>query len=451
MRLRRSRIEFLALTCIFGSDRVLCETCSTYPVLSKLRAAVRLLETLLRSYAPALLYSCGSVRMYFCVYVPSRRQTAGLPYSLTQLHPAIGGRSGRASCPHDHWAASTCTYVYSHRQAVNRMPPPRAHFRNLVLRSATHQHTAERASRLVSTDAQSSPRSGVRAQGDARGMRVSCRFRCMQSRARTRTIIAVVGTKGGVGKTALAGNLGYGLTRHFAMDVTLVDLDSSTGLTRGFKGLQVGTGSSTGSLLQGTVELDECILTGLPNEMNLLPSNEADLLSAEFALQAAGAGAAFRLRDMIRPLEGIVILDTPGKANQVFVNALVAADFALISVNPDADSIHEAGKVLNHIDEVRKYVNTNLEVLGVVRNIYERGTNAADAADALIHEFATERGVRLFRTKIPRDTKHREARLTGELVSARSPLSRVAVAYRSLAEEVALALTGNGAANEGNV
>ena len=271
----------------------------------------------------------------------------------------------------------------------------------------------------------------------------------MQSRSLRRTVIAVVGTKGGTGKTALAGNLGYGLTEHFEMDVTLVDLDSSTGLTRGFKGLQVENGHSTGSLLQGAAELDDCVLTGLPNEMNLLPSNEADLLSAEFALQAAGAGAAFRLRDALRPLEGIVILDTPGKANQVFVNALVAADFALISVNPDADSIYEAGKVLNHIDEVRKYVNTELAVLGVVRNIYERGTNAADAADTIINEFTTERGVRLFRTRIPRDTKHREARLTGELVAYRSPHSRVSVAYRCLAEEVAQALLGDSTTVEG--
>lgn len=262
-----------------------------------------------------------------------------------------------------------------------------------------------------------------------------------------RNIIAVVSPKGGVGKTSLSGNLGYALASMGSEEVTLIDLDVSTGLTYGFQRLVVPEGTSTGALLTGTSTIGDCLVEGLPGGMALLPANKSDLTSAEFALQAAGVTSAYRLRDALAGLDGTVIVDTPGKANQVFANALVAADWALISLNPDADSIREASEVLIHVGEVRKYANERLRVLGVVRNIWEWSTNASKAADEIVQSFTRDNGVHLFRTCIPRDTKHREARFLGGLATELAPSARISVAFRSLAEEV-LAVLGAGGAGE---
>lgn len=251
-----------------------------------------------------------------------------------------------------------------------------------------------------------------------------------------RHVIAVVSSKGGVGKTALCGNLGYMLAAERRAPVCLVDLDTSCGLTLGFSGLVVPEGTSSGSLLQSATGVDSCLVSGLPAGMSLVPAHEADLTSAEFALQAGGVKSAYVLRHVLEPLDGIILLDTPGKANQVFVNALVAADWALIAVNPDADSIREATRVLGHVAEVRRYANPGLRVMGVVRNIWEWNTNAARAANTILEEFTTQNDIPLFRTHVPRDTKHREARFFGTLVAQHAPISRVATAFRGVADEV---------------
>jgi chromosome partitioning protein len=257
-----------------------------------------------------------------------------------------------------------------------------------------------------------------------------------------RQVIAIVSSKGGVGKTALCGNLGYMLAVLGTDPVCLVDLDTSCGLTLGFSGLVVPEGTSSGSLLQSTADVDACLVSGLPGGMQLVPAQEADLTAAEFALQAGGIRSAYVLRQAIEPLDGIVLLDTPGKANQVFVNALVAADWALISVNPDADSIREATRVLGHVGEVRRYANPGLRVMGVVRNIWEWNTNAARAANTILEEFAEQHDVVLFRSAVPRDTKHREARFLGTLVAEHAPISRVATSFRGVANEVLGVLDG---------
>lgn len=255
-----------------------------------------------------------------------------------------------------------------------------------------------------------------------------------------RCVIAVASTKGGVGKTMTVSSLAYAFAQR-GVPVTALDLDSSCDLTHGFSGLSVESGASTGAMLQGRATVDDITIEDLPGGVRLAPSCEIDQLTAELSLHASGLPGAFRLRDAICELQGLILVDTPGTTSSLFMNAVVAADWLVVPINSDADSIRHAGTVIHHVNEVRRYAGSNVKVLGLVRTKYEGNTNATAAGDLIAERLAAMTGVALLRTVLPTDTKYREARLVGLPVGQHAPLSRVATAGKLLADEILAAIS----------
>lgn len=250
-----------------------------------------------------------------------------------------------------------------------------------------------------------------------------------------RVVIAIASTKGGVGKTATCSGLGYALA-DLGIPVTLVDLDKSSSLTYGFSGLAVDADHSTGALVVGDTDYDTILIEGLPGNMRLMPGNEEALLRAEFTLAGRGEAAVAELDRRLAAIDGIILLDTPGTANQVFAAALLAADWILIPINNDADSLREAAKVLSHVHTIANLRDTPPRILGLLRTVFERGTNATEAGEVLAHQLARDHNCDVLWTSIPKDTKYRESRLAGVPVGQWAPASRIAVAYQALAGEL---------------
>lgn len=185
------------------------------------------------------------------------------------------------------------------------------------------------------------------------------------------TTIAVVSSKGGVGKTSIAVNTTYTLARMGRL-VLAVDLDSNPGLSMelGVKndpGFDQGAGLMT-ALMTGAAPT----IVRRAEELHVMPGGYMlkALPGMEDVWRAAGKSADTALRSMLAPLGrqyDYIVIDTPpgGQGNAAQL-ALGAADYCLIPTMADAVSLQGVADIGNLIVDAQRTTNPGLQVLGVV-------------------------------------------------------------------------------------
>ena len=175
-------------------------------------------------------------------------------------------------------------------------------------------------------------------------------------------VAALLNQKGGVGKTTVT----LGLASAAAAaghHVLVVDLDPQ--------------GSSTWVL--GHDPADEQLstadlLTPGHGPANILMSHwglEVDVIPASPTLQDHEAGKPKRLRKALRHVADdydAVLIDCPPSLGNLTMSGLIAADMALIVVEPAALGLRGIGAVADAIDDVWTEHNTDLELAGVIVN-----------------------------------------------------------------------------------
>lgn len=185
-------------------------------------------------------------------------------------------------------------------------------------------------------------------------------------------IAALLNQKGGVGKTTVT--LGLASAAAAAGDrVLVVDLDPQ--------------GSSTWVL--GHDPLDDQpstadIIGSDRSPLNIVMSHwglEVDLVPASPRLQDHEAGKPKRLRRALWQVAGdydAVLIDCPPSLGNLTMSGLIAADLALIVVEPAALGLRGIGAVADAIDEVWNSHNAELELAGVVVNKVPAISSEAD-------------------------------------------------------------------------
>lgn len=185
--------------------------------------------------------------------------------------------------------------------------------------------------------------------------------------------IAVVNSKGGVGKTSVAANLA-GLAAHAGWRVLTVDVDAQGNLARD---LGYYDDSDDGR------ELFEAILASRVPEARQVRENldvvagGAMLARLDAALigEQPGRGRVERLYSLERTLAplgadyDLIVVDCPPSvAAPLVTEALTLARFAVIPTRPDEASIDGLGGLAQHISALTAAGggNPDLEVLGVV-------------------------------------------------------------------------------------
>ena len=245
-------------------------------------------------------------------------------------------------------------------------------------------------------------------------------------------ILAIANQKGGVGKTTTAINLSTALAQ-LGRHVLLVDLDpqgnASTGL--GLDRHKRGVGTYT-MLLEDNppVSLAQATqVTGLD-----IITAEPDLAGAEVELVGM-TRREFRLRDKLAALQAYdhILIDCPPSLTLLTLNGLVAADAVLVPLQCEFFALEGISQLVHTIELVRRSLNPQLVLQGIVLTMFDRRNNLSDLIAADARSFF---GDTVYQTMIPRNVRVSEAPSHGKPVLIYDRTSAGALAYTRLAAEM---------------
>src|SRR5579862_7722598 len=202
--------------------------------------------------------------------------------------------------------------------------------------------------------------------------------------------IAVLSQKGGTGKTTAVRTL-TDVFRRLDLRVLAVDLDPQGNLSD-YLDVDPDVAPTVGDVLAGRAKVRDAVHDGIiPANLGLA---EAELvLGGKMGRELALRKALGQLRDDF----DLIMIDCPPSLGLLTVNALVAADHALLSAEAQYFALQGVEQALEVIELARDSLNPELEWLGVMLNIADMRTrHSREAFDSLREHF----GDRLLDTTI---------------------------------------------------
>jgi chromosome partitioning protein len=193
--------------------------------------------------------------------------------------------------------------------------------------------------------------------------------------------IAVLSQKGGTGKTTAVRTL-TDILRRIGLRVLAVDLDPQANLSD-YLDVDPDAQPTIGDVLAGRAKPAEAVHGGI------IPAN-LGLAEAELVL-GGKMGRELTLKKALRELEpdyDVVLIDCPPALGLLTVNALVAAEYALLSAEAQYFALQGVEQALEVIELARDSLNPELQWLGVVLNIADMRTrHSREAFDSLREHF----------------------------------------------------------------
>ncbi|MGX8705371.1 MAG: ParA family protein [bacterium] len=244
-------------------------------------------------------------------------------------------------------------------------------------------------------------------------------------------IIAVTNQKGGVGKTTTAVNLSA-LVADKGKRVLMVDIDPQGNATSGLG--KAGTDSNTVyEVLLGDAPAKDAIVPTGYGTLDLMPTS-IELAGAEIELVGVDNRESL-LKAALKSLNDdydFIFIDCPPSLSLLTLNALTAADSVLIPIQCEYYALEGVGQLVNTVKLIRKKLNPNLKIEGILLTMYDARTNlCAQVAQEVRNHFRDE----AFSTMIPRNVRLSEAPSYGMPIHLYDARCAGTQAYRELAQE----------------
>ena len=246
-------------------------------------------------------------------------------------------------------------------------------------------------------------------------------------------VIAIANQKGGVGKTTTAINLSACLAEQ-GKKVLTIDMDPQGNTTSGLGIEKNDVELTVYDLLLGESSIEECIIPGPMENLEVLPAN-VDLSAAEINLLSADE-REFILKkavDEVKNRYDYIIIDCPPALSMLTINALTTADSVMVPIQCEYYALEGLSQLMYTIQLVMERLNSDLEIEGIVFTMYDVRTNLSMQ---VVENVKINLHQRIYNTLIPRNVRLAEAPSHGLPINLYDSRSAGAESYRKLALEV---------------
>ncbi len=247
------------------------------------------------------------------------------------------------------------------------------------------------------------------------------------------TVIAVTNQKGGVGKTTTSINLAYFLAKA-GKKTLILDFDPQGNATSGLGVDKTALTVTMADVVKDGVSLASAVVPTEHKNLYLAPTTS---ILANTEVELAQADKRFsRLKQAIEANEDgfdFIIIDSPPSLSLLTVNGLIAAKYVLLPVQAEFYALEGLGQLLESMKLVRKGMNPQLELLGVLPTMLDSRTTLSNQVhDEIKRHFPGK----VFDITIPRNIRLAEAPSHGVPIGVYDKFSKGARAYKALAKEV---------------
>ena len=245
--------------------------------------------------------------------------------------------------------------------------------------------------------------------------------------------IAIANQKGGVGKTTTAINLSACLAEA-GQHVMLVDFDPQGNASSGLGLEREDFQRTVYDMLVDEAPIDACIIKNIQNNLDILPS-DMNLAGAEIEFQEVEEKEKLLKEYLaqVRDAYDFIIIDCPPSLNILTINALTAANTVLVPIQCEYYALEGLNQVLKTVDLVKRKLNPQLELEGVVFTMYDARTNLSLE---VVESVKNNLNRTIYKTIIPRNVRLAEAPSHGLSINLYDSRSTGAESYRMLAAEV---------------
>ena len=246
-------------------------------------------------------------------------------------------------------------------------------------------------------------------------------------------VIAIANQKGGVGKTTTTINLAACVAEK-GKKVLVIDIDPQGNATTGFGIEKNELDNTVYELMLGECSVKECIIQDVNDNLSLIPSN-VNLAAAEIELIDQDR-KEFVLKneiDWVKDQYDYIFIDCPPSLSMLTINAMTTADSVLVPIQCEYYAMEGLSQLIHTVNLIRKKINPNLNMEGVVFTMYDSRTNLSEEVVESVKEVLEER---IFKTMIPRNVRLAEAPSYGQPINIYDGKSAGAEAYRALADEL---------------
>ena len=245
-------------------------------------------------------------------------------------------------------------------------------------------------------------------------------------------IIAFANQKGGVGKTTTCVNMSAYMAT-LGKKVLMIDLDPQGNATSNLGFAKDGKYNSIYQVMSGDAKINDCIYDTKLENLKIIPSN-IDLagIEVELVYMEKREYVIKEYFEKIKNSYDYITIDCPPSLGLLTINAFTASDAVIIPVQCEFFALEGLSQLMNTIRLVKKKLNENIVIDGVVLTMRESRSNLGrQVADEIKKFFSTT----VFETQIPRNVRLAEAPSYGEPICLYDKTCGGAKAYLKLTEE----------------
>jgi chromosome partitioning protein len=241
--------------------------------------------------------------------------------------------------------------------------------------------------------------------------------------------IAIATSKGGVGKTSTAINLGAGLARK-GNKVLIVDCDPQGNVGGHFN---IASEHTLSELLN---DGHQDVIIEVRKNLDIITSGRKRLYDAQRQLTKDDFGI-FKFKERISFIKDykydFVFCDFSPTDTLINRAALIFCDNLLIPISPGIDSIMGAERYIEVAQEISAHGNQTIDIFGVLVNLYEKKTIISREIDRVARD---KWSAKVFNTRIRKNVAIGEARIENQTIFEYAPRSNGSKDFEALTMEV---------------